>query len=240
MAYNYAYKNPRCAGMALDMIDTLYIDLGYFKEQTGVPVMDGLSLSRFVISSFRMCPYGGLLYLSENNAKLLVGGSLKTYAPDYLSLDKPLGAKRNARRHQNDVDERCLADIIPAPNEFDGAGGVDLTDDIKSSLADLFSPRVGECFALFMDGYGDKAIAEKMGRGTGVTSDLGRVRDTLRKKSALVLSRLSALGVDIEPYKDKTPYNPKTERTYKLSPEKRAYYRENMRKQRERKRALMG
>lgn len=239
MAYNYTRKNPRCYGLARDMINNLYVDLGYFKSDNGVPVTDGLSLSRFVVSSFRMCPYGGLLYLSENNAKLLAGGCLKVYAPESLSLDKPFGSMHGAKRHQDDSNACVLGDIVPAPDCFESLGAVDLTDDIKGALADLFPPRLGECFALFMDGYADKAIADQMGRGARSTSDLGKVRDKLRKNSAFVLARLSALGVDIEPYKDKTPYNPKTERTYKLSPEKRAYYRENMRKQRARKRALM-
>lgn len=237
MAFNYAYKNPRCCGMAWDMVSCLYVDFGYFKQANGLPVVDGLSLSRFVIDSFRFCPFGGLLYLAENNAKMLAGGGLAVYSADCLSLERPFG--RGDGRHQDDKNARTLSDIIPAPDMFDCLEIVDLTDELKTAVADLLTPRGNEYFGYFIEGYANAEISRRMGYKTEA-NNADRVREKLRENAAVILARLAALGVVIDYYQDKTPYDPKKERTYKISPEKRAYYRENMRKQRERKRALMG
>lgn len=237
MAYNYAYNTPRCRGFGADMVSCLYVDLGYFKQANGVLVVDGLTLSRFVIDSFRFCPFGGLLYLAENNAKMLAGGGLAVYSADCLSLERPFG--RGDGRHQDDNNARTLGEIIPAPDMFDRLEVGDLTDELKAAVFDLLTSRENEYFGHFIEGYCNSEISRRMGYKTEA-NNADRVRKKLRKNAAVILARLAALGVVIDYYQDKTPYNPKKERTYKLSPEKRAYYRENMRKQRERKRALMG
>lgn len=230
MAYNYAKRNPRCKGLEEDMINGVYVDMSFWAQENGKPVSDGLTLSGFVYSSFRFTPYGGLLYLSENNPKMLCGGVLSVYAPDTLSLDSPLGVGDN--RHQDDNNAHTLGDIIPAPeNPFNG----DLTDNLKELVSDMLSPRENEFFGHFIEGYGNAEISRRMGYGTEA-NNADKVKRKLRLNSGLILSRLSALGVDVDYYDGKTPYNPKTERTYKGTPAQRARGAESMRRQRARKR----
>ena len=198
MAFNYAKRNPHCNGLTEDMAQGLYLDLTYFKQENGVPVTDGKTLSRFVYSSFRFTPYGGLLYCSENNPKLLAGGGLKTYAPETLSLEKPFGRCNGAKRHQDDNNARTLADIIPAP---DTLGKTDCTDDLKEVCAAYLSPRSREYLGYFMDGYAPSAIGQKMGlKGTGYGVQKIRMCASLRKHIGEILPRLDALGVNVEQY----------------------------------------
>lgn len=198
MAFNYAKRNPHCKGLAEDMVQSVYLDLLYFKQENGVPVIDGIALSRFIYSSFRFTPYGGLLYCSENNPKLLAGGGLKIYAPDLLSLDKPFGRCNNAERHQDDNNARTLADTVPAPGTL---GNVDYTDDLKEVCAAYLSPRLREYFGYFMDGYAPSVIGQKMGcKGDNYGTYKMRMCESLRKHAAEILSRLDALGVDVDYY----------------------------------------
>lgn len=237
MAYNYAYKTPRCRGYGVDMVSCLYVDLGYFRQDNGKPVVDGLSLSRFVVASFRYCLYGGLLYLSENNPKLLSGGGLAVYAADCLSLDKPFGGMQNAKRHQDDKNACTLGEVVPAPDMLEGLGFVDHTDDLKAVVADLLSPRENVYFGLFIEGYGNAEISRRLGyKGSNCAP---RVREKLRKNCSLILSRLAALGVSVDGYENKAPYNPKTDKVYKLSPERRARAAELKRIREAKKRALL-
>lgn len=207
MAFNYAKRNPHCNGLADDMAQNVYLDLLYFKQENGVSVTDGKTLSRFIYSSFRFTPHGGLLYLSKNNPKLLAGGGLKTYAPDFLSLDKPFGRCNNAERHQDDNNARTLADIIPAP---DTLGAVDYTDDLKEVCAAYLSPRLREYLGYFMDGFAPSVIGQKMGcKGDNYGAYKSRMCENLRKHAAEILPRLDALGVNVD-YYAKAPQNPDT------------------------------
>lgn len=233
MAYCYAQKTPRCKGLEEDLIQGVYVDLTVFMQECGTPVTDGKTLSYFVYSSFRFAPYGGLAYLFENNPKLLSGGGLNMYgAPsDMLSFDKPFGAMSGAKRRQDDNNARTLGEVVPAPEVLDK---IDLTEELKTLVSDLLSPRENEYFVHFIEGYGNAEISRRMGYNTEA-NNADRVKQKLRNNSVLILSRLSALGVNVDSYKGKTPYNPKTERNYKLSPEQRARGAESMRKQRARK-----
>ena len=65
-----------------------------------------------------------------------------------------------------------------------------------------------------------------------------KVFEKLRAHSSEILARLAALGVNIHGYKNKTPYNPKTERRYKLAPEVRAYWAQKARERRARKKGI--
>ncbi|PWM73355.1 MAG: hypothetical protein DBX59_05165 [Bacillota bacterium] len=231
MAYTYARNHPRCNGLAEDMIQGLFVDLAYFKQSNGRPVINGKSLSGFVYSSFIYAPYGGLLYCSKNNAKLLC--DLETYSVDTFSLDKPFGVGDN--RHQDEDNARTLAETIPAPDMLDTT---DYTDKLKTLVSDFLTPRQREYFDLFADGYTNSVIAEKLGYKT-VAGNSDLVRKRLRSHSAEILSRLSALGINVDKYKGKTPYDPKTERTYKLSAETRAYWAQKARERRARKKAVI-
>lgn len=237
MAYNYAYKTPRARGLGADMISCLYVDLGYFKQGNGVAVRDGLTLSRFVVDSFRYCPFGGLLYLAENNPKILAGGSLNVYTADCLSFDKPFGGLHNAARRVDDDSGRCLGDIVPAPDCFARSVSCDLTDSLKAVAVDFLNARENAYLGLFLEGYSYTEISRRLGYKSSNCASC--VRDKLRKNYALILSRLAALGVDICGYENKTPYNPKTDRVYKLSPEKRARAAELKRNRLAKKRALL-
>ena len=236
MAYNYARKNARCKGLESDLINGVWVDLGYFKQDNGTPVKDGLTLSRFVYSSFRFAPFGGLLYCSENNPKLLSGGGLATYAPEVLSLDKPFGVGDN--RHQDEDNARTLGEIVPAPEMVLTA---DNSDELKALCSDLLSPRCREYFAYFIDGFAPSVIGSKMGlNGTAYGSLSNRMRKALQGNYKLVLDRLNAIGVDVEYYIRLNPADSsRGERKYKLTDEQRARGRESMRRQRERKRALL-
>lgn len=207
MAFNYAKRNPRCANLLEDMAQSVYLDLLYFKQENGTPVTDGITLSRFIYSSFRFTPYGGLLYCSENNSKLLAGGGLKTYAPDLLSLDEPFGRCNNVARKQDDNNARTLADTIPAP---DTLGIVDYTDDLKEVCAPFLSPRSRDYLGYFMDGYAPSVIGQKMGcKGDSYGAYKSRMCESLRKHAADILPRLDALGVNVD-YYAKAPQNPDT------------------------------
>ena len=232
MAYRYAQKNPHCKGLEEDMINGIYVDLSVFKQENGTPVTDGISLSRFVYSSFRFTPYGGLAYLFDNNPKLLSGGGLTTYCADTLSLEKPFGVGDN--RHQDDNNARTLGEVVPAPEMLNK---IDLTEELKTLVSDLLSPRENEYFTHFIEGYGNAEISRRMGYKTEA-NNADRVRQKLRNNYAVILARLSALGVNVDEYKNKTPYCPKTERIYKLSTKQRERARESMRRQREKKKAL--
>lgn len=233
MAYNYGKRNSRCFGLVDDMINTVWVDLTVFKQSNGKPVIDGKSLSGFVYSSFRFCPMGGLDYLFENNPKVL--GDIATYGEpvEMFSFDTPATAVfgRNA-----DEVNGTLADIIPAPVGVYYVG--DLTEKLKNVVADFLTPRENEYFKWFIEGYGNAEISHRMGY-RGESNNGPRVKEKLRNNAQIILSRLSALGVNVDGYKGKTPYNPKTERTYKLSPEQRAKYAENMRRQRAKKKAII-
>lgn len=235
MAYGYARKNSHCKGLEDDMINGVWVDLGYFKQDNGVSVTDGISLSRFVYSSFRFCPFGGLLYCSENNPKLLSGGGLAVYAPEVLSFDKPFGVGDN--RHQDEENARTLGEIIPAPEMTLTTYN---TDELKALCSDLLPPRCREYFAYFMDGYSPSVIGSKMGfNGTAYGACGNRMRKVLQSKYKLVLARLSALGVDVKYYLRLNPADSlKSERKYKLTDEQRARARKSMRRYRERKKAL--
>ncbi len=235
MAYNYARKNARCKGLENDLINGVWVDLGYFKQDNGTPVKDGLTLSRFVYSSFRFAPFGGLLYCSENNPKLLAGGGLVIYAPAVLSLDKPLSVGSN--RHQDDINARTLGEIIPASEMTLTA---DNSDELKALCADLLPPRCREYFSYFIDGFAPSIIGFKMGiKGDSYGVYFTRIKKALRSKYKLILDRLNAIGVDVEYFARLNPADSSEgERKYKLTDEQRARARESMRRQRERKKAL--
>lgn len=216
MACNYSMRNPKCRGFVQDMLQTLYIDLTYFKTDTGIPVTDGITLSCFVYASFRISPFGGLLYCSEYNKKMLSGGALRVYDDDVLSLDKPFGNNNNGKRHQDDGNERTLGDVVPS---YSPICDEDHTEDCKAIVWEFLSPRQKEYFALFIEGYGYTALCEKIGNYGSTRDDCNK---KLRNNKDIILKRLDELGINIEQYRNMLPYNPKTDRVYKLSPEKRA------------------
>lgn len=225
MAYNYARKNPRCFGLAEDMIQGLYVDLSVFDSAYHTPVVNGRGLSLFVYWSFRCAPYGGLLYLTENNPKRLCGGGDLYLDPKTLSLDKPFGKGDN--RHQDDDNARNLGDVIPDPvsleTEIEEKTAVDLTENCKNIVSDILSPRLQEYFAYYLDGYATSVIGEKMGVNLdGIGSYGTNMRKILRKNQALILDRLLNLDIDVFRYLDNPDYQKPAERVYKLSPEQRA------------------
>lgn len=230
MAFSYAKKNPRCSGFVNDMIQGLYVDLADFRQDNGRVVVDGKTLSGFVYSSFRNAPYGGLLYLRKNNPKILSGRATYTCLP--LSLDAPIGGAGRSSRYQDDDDVHTLADILPAPDDS-LFGAVDLTDDLKELCAPLLSARLFEAFGWFIEGYGGAEIAHKMGcRQVNIDS----MKRQLRAHVSEILSGLDALGVPVEHLNGVSPYDAKSDRTYKMSAEQRARHAESMRRQRARKR----
>ena len=237
MAWRYTEKHPRLHGWVDDMVSGVYVDLGFFKQENGKPVVDGCTLSCFVYCSFRFCPYGGLLYLSENDPKMLSGGGLAVYSADCVSFDSPVGSMHNAARHHDDASAQTLGDIVPAPDLFRNIDFTDLTDDLKAVVADCLSKRQAEYFGYFIEGYGNAEISRRMGY-SGESNCAADMRNKLRKNYAVILPRLSALGIDITPYTGLTPYNPKAERVYKLSPEVRAYWAQKARERRARKRGV--
>ena len=120
---------------------------------------------------------------------------------------------------------------------LEGLGFVDHTDDLKAVVADLLSPRENVYFGLFIEGYGNAEISRRLGyKGSNCAP---RVREKLRKNCSLILSRLAALGVSVDGYENKAPYNPKTDKVYKLSPERRARAAELKRIREAKKRALL-
>ena len=232
MAYGYTHKHPRERSFVEDMIQGVFIDLTVFESKYHCPVTDGVSLSQFIYRSFAYAKYGGLAYLSKYNPKKLGDTSFKIYFADTLSLEKPFG--KGDKRRQDDENARTLADVIPAPDAF---GIVDYTDDLKRLVSDFLNPREREYFDLFADGYGNKVISEKMGYKSESNNGV-KVFEKLRAHSSEILARLAALGVNIDGYKNKTPYNPKTERRYKLAPEVRAYWAQKARERRARKKGI--
>ena len=218
MAFKYAERNPRCNNFAEDMIQGVYVDLVYFKAENGVPVTDGITLTRFVYSSFRFTPFGGLLYCSENNPKLLSGGGLRVYAPSVISFESALS------KDDKDGKMLLLGDIIPAPDMFEKFDEQSIKIDRLVELCSPFlTPRNQEVIRYYLDGYSDTIAADKLNITANCFSTRkNRVFDTLRKHAAEILDVLEKLGLVVAFYRGITPYNPKTDRVYKLSAEKRA------------------
>ncbi len=230
MAYNYSQHNPRCKGLVEDMLQSVYLDLTRFADETGKAVKDGKSLSLFIYASFRFTPYGGLVICAENDLKKMSGGGLRIYAPDVMELDRLYNRKAGKME--------TLADFVPALEILDRS---DYTEDIKKVCADYLSPRVKEYFDYFIELYAPSEIGRKMGISESNYGSLSRrMKEALIKHYAEILPRLEDLGIDVDYWKDKQPYDPKTvERKYKLTPQQRERARESMRRQRANKKNAM-
>ncbi len=222
MAYNYSQRNPRCKGLVDDMLQSVYLDLTLFADEASRPVKNGVALSTFIYTSFRYTPWGGLVLCLENNPKKV--SNLSIYeCNDVWELDRLY--------NQRDDEKQTFADFVPAPDMIDRT---DYTESIKKVCADYLSPRVKEYFDYFIELYAPSVIGQKMGISESHYGALGcRMKAALIKHYAEILPRLEDLGIDVDYWKDKEPYDPKaTERKYKLTPQQRERARESMRRQR--------
>lgn len=223
MAYNYVKKHAFLRGWENDLIQGVYTDLEIFQSAYNTPVKDGGQLSLFVYWSFSLTPHGGLLYLYENNPKVLCNPRL--YAANVLSLDKPFGKGDN--RHQDDDNARSLGEVVPEAvsieTEIEEKIAPDLTEACKNIVSEFLTPRLQEYFGYYIDGYATSIIGEKMGvNSDGIGSYGTNMRKKLKQNQTLILERLLDVGVDVFRYLDNPEYQKPTEKTYKLSPEKRA------------------
>lgn len=230
MACNYLYKHKLNKLFKLDdLINSLYLDLSVFKQANGKPVTCGYDLSYFVYSSFAFAKYGGLLYLFENNQKIL-NGNADCYKPYLYSLDRPL-SRSNATRHHDDENDSNLFNLLlceKSQEDFDNIEKEDLTEDLKELVRDLLSKKEFECFCHFIEGYSWLEISHRMGYKS--SNNLHAVYTTLRKNYLVILKRLDKLGVNVYSYLGKTPYVARTDKIYKLSEERRAAGRRSRQK----------
>ncbi len=215
-ALSYLRRQRKKTVSLEDLLQNLYIDLYYFKRQNGEVVTNGLLLSRFVWASFRFCEFGGLLLLSQNNPKILC--NVRTYTCDTLSLDTP---PKFSNQEEN---EKTNYDYIVAP-EIEDIPQQDF-ENVENVFKDLLPPKQGEYMKYLIYGYLPKNICFLMGCSR-VDGYANLARKTLRKYYVQILERLNALGYDTSFYKNLEPYNPKTDRKFKLSEEERAKRRES-------------
>ena len=240
MAYCAIQRDKHPAVTADDLVQGVYVDMDYFCNGVNCPVTDYVSLIGFIHWSFHLAPYGGLAYCREHNPKITCRrGNYydRTYTDNnLLRLDATVDG---SNKHLQNDSESTYGEYIPDPRaELAFENTTDYTNDCKIIVADFLSPREREYFDLFMDGYGNSVISERMGY-KGECNNGARVRDKLRKNYVPILDVLAYMGVDVDEYKGKTPYNPKTECTYKLTSEQRARAAESMRRQRAAKKAAM-
>ena len=159
MAWNYAKKWHLC-GMVDDLLQGVYVDMGFFYGAYNKPVKDGKTLSHFVYWSFSKCKDGGLLYLAENDRKLLSWYNSYTAPAWQYSLDAPAASVfgRNA-----EAVEGTLGDVLPAPDFDDELKGDELGQEFVAFLGEVLTPRMVELLQAVVCGYSIRAAAREIG-----------------------------------------------------------------------------
>lgn len=177
MAWNYAKKWQLCS-MVDDLLQGVYIDMGYFYGAYNKPVKDGKTLSHFVYWSFSKCKDGGLLYLAENDRKLLSWHNSYTAPARQYSLDAPAASVFG--RNAEDV-EGTLGDILPALAFDDELKGDELGQELVSFLGEVLALRWVELLQDIACGYSVSAAARDLGINEKTARKyMGKIRERLR------------------------------------------------------------
>lgn len=215
-ACKFKRKHPYICDTVDDLLNSVYLDLFVFWRAYGTPVTDGVGLTYFVFFSFRFSYYGGLFYLVENNPKLLCCD--RRYHGKTISIDMPLTPHRAKSDGEKGL---TLGDVLPCYDKH-GEDEEGASEACKRICADILTERQGEYIGYFLDGYGTTETAVKMGykNGSCGSTSSGAIK-ALKKNASVILQRLEELGYNTSLYKGFDPLA-KSERTFKLSPEKRA------------------
>lgn len=223
MAYCAVQRDKHPTVTVDDLVQGVYVDMDYFCDSLGKPVTDLATIIGFLHWSFHLAPYGGLAYCRENNPKITCkcGNYFDTTYTDnnLLRLDAPIG----------DSNGSTYGDLIPDTRAEMRDDTTDCTEEYVNTFGQYLSPAQRQVFALVMDGYGVRAIADKLGQKEGTTSAQKRgMRTAFVKNRADVLDTLEHYGICSSGIADREPKH-----YYKTS----AKQRETMRRYLERKRA---
>lgn len=165
MAWGYIHRNPAFFGMLNDLLQGVYIDMDFFYGAYNKPVRDGRTLSHFVYWSFSKCKDGGLIYLAENNRKLLSWYNSYTPPARMYSLDAP--AALVFGRSSEEV-EGTLGDVLPSPFRLEDEVLLRLSTisaKLFNAVCSKLSPRLIEFLNLYIEGYTPSEAAREMGVG---------------------------------------------------------------------------